>query len=103
MSYRAFKRLLGETSLGRKCVWMLGTGSLVLITGSFVGYARLTERIAYNTITTSGRLLIGQILYSEHDKKLESRPALDEFQKRTEQRWPESLAGYKYAFLKPNA
>ena len=28
MSYRAFKRLLGETSLERKCRWLLGAGVL---------------------------------------------------------------------------
>ena len=44
MSYRAFKRLLGETSLERKCRWLLGAGVLLLMTGSFWVYARQTER-----------------------------------------------------------
>ena len=30
MSYRAFKRLLGETSLERKCRWLLGAGVLLV-------------------------------------------------------------------------
>ena len=51
MSYRAFKRLLGETSLERKCRFLMGTGSLVLITASFWFYARQTERIAYEIAT----------------------------------------------------
>ena len=33
MSYKAFKRLLGETSLERKCRWLLGTGVVVILTG----------------------------------------------------------------------
>ena len=32
MSYRAFKRLLGETSLERKCRFLFGAGTLLLIT-----------------------------------------------------------------------
>ena len=40
MSYRAFKRLLGETSLERKCRFLLGGFILLLITGSFWLYAR---------------------------------------------------------------
>jgi hypothetical protein len=47
MSYRAFKRLLGETSLERKCRFLLGAGILLLITLSFWVYARQTETLAY--------------------------------------------------------
>ena len=35
MSYRAFKRLLGETSLERKCRFLFGAFILLLIAGSF--------------------------------------------------------------------
>ena len=43
MSYRAFKRLLGETSLERKCRFLFGAFILLLITGSFSFYARQTD------------------------------------------------------------
>ena len=43
MSYRAFKHLLGETSLERKCRWLLGTGVLVLMSASFYVYADYTQ------------------------------------------------------------
>ena len=46
MSYRAFKHLLGETSLERKCRWLLGAGVLLLMTGSFWVYAKQTEDLA---------------------------------------------------------
>jgi two-component system sensor histidine kinase BarA len=63
MSYRAFKRLLGETSLERKCRFLFGGFTVLLITGSFWLYARQTERLAYNQITTTAcRLLVKQIV-----------------------------------------
>ena len=39
MSYRAFKRLLGETSLERKCRFLFGSGVVLLIWLSFWLYA----------------------------------------------------------------
>ncbi|MGL4550412.1 MAG: hypothetical protein ACRC33_04430, partial [Gemmataceae bacterium] len=62
MSYRAFKRLLGETSLERKCHLLFGTFSILLITGSFWLYARQTEHLAYEQINTACRLLVGQLV-----------------------------------------
>jgi len=62
MSYRAFKRLLGETSLERKCRFLFGTFILLLITGSFWLYAHLTEHLAYDQLTTTCRLLVVQIV-----------------------------------------
>ena len=62
MSYRAFKRLLGETSLERKCRWLIGTGVLVLMFASFYFYARQTEVIAYDQLTHTGRALVSPIV-----------------------------------------
>src|SRR5437764_1870679 len=62
MSYRAFKRLLGETSLERKCRFLFGAFILLLITTSFWLYARQTEHLAYDQITTACRLLMVQIV-----------------------------------------
>src|SRR5438132_3996494 len=62
MSYRAFKRLLGETSLERKCRFLFGGFILLLIGGSFWLYARQTEHLAYDQITTTCRLLVIQIM-----------------------------------------
>ena len=58
MSYRAFKKLLGETSLERKCRWLLGAGVLLLMTGSFYVYARQTEDLAYEQLETTGLALL---------------------------------------------
>ena len=44
MSYRSFKRALGETNLERKCRFLFGTCLLVLISGSFWWYSTATDR-----------------------------------------------------------
>src|SRR5438874_12965691 len=62
MSYRAFKRLLGETSLERKCRFLFGGFILLLITASFWLYARQTEDLAYEQIPTMCRLLVNQVV-----------------------------------------
>jgi signal transduction histidine kinase len=66
MSYRAFKRLLGETSLERKCRFLLGGGILLLITASFWWYALQTENLAYDQATTTCRLLVYPIIAKKH-------------------------------------
>ena len=62
MSYRAFKRLLGETSLERKCRFLFGGFILLLITGSFWLYARQTESLAYDQIPTTSRVLANHLI-----------------------------------------
>ena len=62
MSYRSFKHLLGETSLERKCRFLFGGFILLLISSSFWLYARQTEHLAYDQITTTCRQLVVQIV-----------------------------------------
>lgn len=102
MSYRAFKRLLGETSLERKCRWLLGTGVLILMAASFYVYARQTEYLAYDQLTHTGRALVSPIVARIHVRG-ELREGMDEFQKLTEQTWPDKLKGYKYRLIIPFA
>ena len=102
MSYRGFKRLLGETSLERKCRWLLGTGVLVLMSASFYFYARQTEDLAYDQLTHTGRALVSPIVARIHVRG-ELRAGMDEFQKLTEQTWPDRLKGYKYRLIRPGA
>jgi len=66
MSYRAFKHLLGETSLERKCRFLLGAGILLLIAASFYWYALRTEDLAYDQTMATGRLLVGPIVARQH-------------------------------------
>src|SRR5688572_15795426 len=70
MSYRAFKRLLGETSLERKCRFLFGAGILILITLSFSFYAYLTEQLAKKQSTSIGRLLVNDLVRQQHVQRL---------------------------------
>jgi two-component system sensor histidine kinase BarA len=102
MSYRAFKRLLGETSLERKCRWLLGAGVLLLMTGSFWVYARQTEDLAYEQLETTGRALLSPIVARLHVKGEQLR-AVDDFQKLSEAHWPAALKGYSTRLIKPDS
>ena len=68
MSYRSIKRVLGETSLERKCRFLFGACLLVLITGSFWWYGRQTEELVFQQNPTMGRLLVDQGLIGKHLK-----------------------------------
>jgi signal transduction histidine kinase len=70
MSYRAFKHLLGENSLERKCRFLFGLMILLLLTGGFWWYARQTESLAYQQTTTTCRLLANQVFEREYLKRL---------------------------------
>ena len=115
MSYRSFKRLLGETSLERKCHFLFGTFSILLITGSFWFYARQTEYLAYEQLNTACRLLVVQIVDSQLttgcrplvNGKPAEQPSQDaganahqEFRTQWEKSWPTALRAYQYSWLK---
>src|SRR5262249_6771042 len=74
MSYRAFKRLLGETSLERKCRLLFTVFILLLITGSFWLYHWKTEHLAYDQIKTTCRLLVIQVMARELASKCRPLP-----------------------------
>src|SRR5262245_30703937 len=116
MSYRTVKRLLGETSLERKCHLLFATFSILLITGSFYFYARQTEHLAYEQLNTACRLLVGQIVDQQLATgcrqvidgqptprlKDEVGPAVHkEFHDEWEKPWPEPLRDYLVSWLKP--
>ena len=52
MSYRTFKRVLGETNLERKCRWWFGLSLVVLLTVSFTWYGRRTDSLVQDRIKT---------------------------------------------------
>src|SRR6516165_664739 len=74
MSYRAFKRLLGETSLERKCRFLFGSGVVLLIFLSFSLYAYQTESLAYDQTVTTCRLLVAPILAQQHLSLIKNDP-----------------------------
>lgn len=66
MSYRTIKKLLGETSLERKCHFLFGTGLMLLITGSFYFYARLNLGVVREQYNKRADLLVTANLDAEH-------------------------------------
>jgi signal transduction histidine kinase len=94
MSYRAFKHLLGETSLERKCRFLLGAGILLLIAASFYWYALRTEDLAYDQTVSNGRSLVNPILAEEHIPYLKEERWGKDWDKAlksiTEIQWPEA-------------
>lgn len=126
MSYRAFKRLLGETSLERKFLFLFGMGTLVLISAIFWWYANRTEYLAYERTAVACRLLANHWLESKHEKLLlpaaestegtalrSRRPPTKADLKRREdlhsalegfsnKNLPEVLQNYTLSWIKPN-
>ena len=72
MSYQSIKRVLGESSLERKCLFLFGVALLLLISGSFWWYGARTEEVVFRQNRTKGRLLVDQIMYIEHWEKFET-------------------------------
>lgn len=73
MSYRTIKRLLGETSLERKCRFLFGGGLMLLISGSFYFYYQMTKGLVDQQNADKARVLYGPIL-REHHQSLKISP-----------------------------
>ena len=70
MSYRSFKRALGETNLERKCRLLFGTCLLVLISGSFWWYGTRTDKIVYDLNQFIGKALVNPAMLEAHNDLL---------------------------------
>src|SRR5580704_19435438 len=70
MSYRSLKRLLGETSLERKCLFLFGTFLLIVITSVFWYYSYRTDDLVLDATRRTANGLKGTILVREHLKVL---------------------------------
>jgi two-component system sensor histidine kinase BarA len=66
MSYRTIKRLLGETSLERKCRFLLGGSFLILIFVGFFFANRQTESLVWEQNVRTGRLFADNVLRERH-------------------------------------
>ncbi len=71
MSYRSVKRLLGETSLERKCRLLFGGGLLLLISSSFWFYARQTQQLVFDQNTELARSLVSRVVLEKHFARFE--------------------------------
>ena len=70
MSYRTFKRVLGETNLERKCRWWFGISLFILLTLSFTWYGRRTDELVNERIHTLSRELFRAGWQKLHIEKL---------------------------------
>ena len=71
MSYRTLKRLLGETSLERKCRLLFGGGLLVLISASFYFYSMQTQKILSAQNDEVARNLVTTAIVAKHAEYFE--------------------------------
>src|SRR5262245_25501626 len=101
MSYRGFKRLLGESGLERKTRMLLGAGVILLMTASFYVYARQTEELATDQLLHSARAVVPQILARVHSRE-EIRAALTEYLDAAERTQAETWRGYSFRLMVPN-
>ncbi len=66
LNYRSFRKLLGETSLERKCRYLFGAALLALITGSFWLHAAQTSQLVRNQEVISVQALVPPLLMLRH-------------------------------------
>lgn len=100
MSYRSIKRVLGETSIERKCRFLFGACLLVLITSSFWFYGDQTGRIVKEQNRNTGRLLVDQEMAVLHWKKYETTKDSQAMVQKLSQSF--SKQPYDVRFILPN-
>jgi two-component system, NarL family, sensor histidine kinase BarA len=104
MSYRSIKRVLGETSLERKCRFLFGACLFLLITGSFWLYGERTNNIIDEQNQTTGRLVVNQAMASLHWRRLEETKVNPQYEDLVKQ-LAKSFRGkqrYDIEFILPN-
>ena len=71
MAYRPLKRVLGESSLERKCLLFFGSSLLLLICGAFFYVERITEDLVWDQIRIRGQGAADLSLIRHHHDILE--------------------------------
>ncbi len=100
MSYRTIKRLLGETSLERKCRLLFGGGLLLLISGSFYFYARQTQQLVIVQNTDLARSLVASVILEKHASRFELDNHLEpNIERMSKDLKPEDFKEIKWALL----
>lgn len=101
MSYRTIKRLLGETSLERKCRFLFGGGLMLLISGSFYFYAYLNATIIEEQNKETAQLLVAPIIMEKHLKAVgvdkRNIPLIENMARTLK---PDELEEYRWRLLK---
>ena len=100
MTYRNIKRLLGETSLERKCRLLFGGGLLLLISGSFWIYARQTQKLVFVQNADLARSLVASVIIEKHaarfERKYDEEPNIERMSRDLK---PDDLGEIQWALL----
>ncbi|MBI1900998.1 MAG: HAMP domain-containing protein [Planctomycetia bacterium] len=72
MSYRSFKRVLGETHLEIKCLVLFGFCALLLTLASFYFYGWQTNKLVYGQNQNIARRVVNQVFTEIHWKRFET-------------------------------
>ncbi|MDB5342593.1 MAG: ATP-binding region ATPase domain protein [Schlesneria sp.] len=100
MSYRTIKRLLGETSLERKCRLLFGGGLLLLICCSFYFYARQTQKLVFVQNADLARYLVPSVVLEKHASYFEADNHLEKhIENMSRDLKPDELKEIKWALL----
>ncbi len=103
MSYRSLKRLLGETSLERKCRFLLGSSLIILISGSFYWYAQRNLTVIKAQYRQRAQLLISQNLQTTHwSSDAQDPTSKAKIQELANALKPTDLREYKWRFIGAN-
>ena len=73
ITYRSLKKLLGETSLERKCRFLFGVALMALVTGSFWLHAEGTRQLVRNQQVMAARKLVPRLLLQRHLQRFGER------------------------------
>ena len=98
MSYRSIKRVLGETSIERKCRLLFGACLLGLIGGAFFWVDRVAERLVLKTTRSKARDLVPILLLGKHLEKWDTNNP-DDFAKRLSRDFARS--NYEFEIIAP--
>ncbi len=103
MSYRALKRLLGETNFEVKCLALFGFGLALLAVATFTLYWIQTSDLVDRHNRMTGRLLVAPIILEKHWKWAERQPEFEKIiEKLVGELRPEDLRDYRWELFKPN-
>ena len=70
MGYKSLKRVIGETTLERKCRLLFGTCLTLFIFGAFYAVERIAEQLVMSATRNKGRNVVAMMLVRAHDRHL---------------------------------
>ncbi len=80
MSYRSLTRVLGETSLERKCRWLFALSLLLLIGLALLWVDRIAESLVMTTTHSKGRDWVKLVIINTHWESWETNPEMKPLQ-----------------------